>query len=124
MPRGRLEKCIPLFWHPCFDHSEGIFLFVLCRRSFGSLRFKGRSPLFLPKVVCFGPFERSKPLGVLFALFVPLVPKVFWFGPFRRSKPLGVRLDKYAKFTDSVYFANLLFCVASRCLPKLATWAA
>ena len=65
--------------------------------------------LFVPEVFWFGPFEKSKPLGVHFALIVPFVLKVFWFGPFIRSKPLGVRLDKYAKFTDSVYFANLLF---------------
>ena len=72
----------------------------------------------------FGPFERSRPLGVRFALFVSFVPKVFWFGPFERSKPLGVRFDKYAKFADSAYFANLLFYTACRCWPKLAIWAA
>ena len=33
-------------------------------------------------------------------------------------------MDKYAKFVDSAYFANLLFGAACRCLPKLATWAA
>ena len=55
----------------------------------------------------FGPFERSKPLGVRFALIVPFVLKVFWFGPFERSKPLGVYFDKYAKFADFAYFANL-----------------
>ena len=47
---------------------------------------------FVPKVFWFGLFERSKPLGVRFALIVPFVPKVFWFGPFERSKPLGVCL--------------------------------
>ena len=89
MPRGLKEKRLPPFWHPCFDHSEGIFLFVLCRRSFGSVRFKGRSSLLLPKVVCFGPFERSKPLGVLFALFVPFLSKVICFGPFEGLSPLA-----------------------------------
>ena len=78
----------------------------------------------VPNVFWFGPFEMSKPLGIRFALIVPFVPKVFWFGPFIRSKPLGVRLDKYAKFTDYVYFANLLFLAACRCLPKLTIWAA
>ena len=60
----------------------------------------------------------------ILALIVPFVSKVFWFGPFERSKPLGVRFDKYAKFADSAYFANLLFYAASRCWPKLAIWAA
>ena len=92
-------------------------------------------PLFSPKVFWFGPFERSKPLGFCLAFIVPLVPKVFfgsdlltgrsplafilalivplfspkvfWFGPFERSKSLGVYFDKYAKFADSTYFANL-----------------
>ena len=63
----------------------------------------------MPKVFWFGPLEESKPLGDRFGLIVPFVPKVFWFGPFERSKPLGVRFDKYAKFANSAYFANLLF---------------
>ena len=40
------------------------------------------------------------------------------------SGPPGRNTDKYAKFADSAYFANLLFFAARRCLPKLATWAA
>ena len=47
-------------------------------------------------------------------LIVFFVPKVFWFGPFERSKPLGVYFDKYAKFADSAYFANLQFYAAYR----------
>ena len=89
---GSDGKTSPPFWHPSFDSSEVIFgsdllkcrsplafvlhfLFILCRRFFW-----------------FGPFERSKPLGVRFVLIVPFVPKVFGFGPFERSKSLGVRL--------------------------------
>ena len=72
----------------------------------------------------FGLFKRSKPLGDRFVLIVPLVPKVFCSDLFERSKPLSVRFDKYAKFADSAYFANLLFYVACRCWPKLAIWAA
>ena len=50
-------------------------LYLLCRRFFGSDLLKCRSPL------AFG-----------LHLLCLLVPKVFWFGPFERSKPLGVRL--------------------------------
>ena len=32
--------------------------------------------------------KRQEPLGL--GLVVPFVPKVFWFGPFERSKPLGI----------------------------------
>ena len=55
-------------------------LYLLHRRFFGSELLKGRSPLvfglhllclLVPKVFWFGPFERSKPLGVWFALVVP-----------------------------------------------------
>jgi len=35
-------------------------------------------------------FKRSKPLGVLFALIVPIVPKVFLVRTLKRSKPLGI----------------------------------
>ena len=54
-----------------------VFFFLFCAEGL-LVRFvlKVKAP-FLPKVVWFGPFERSKPLGVLFAHFVPLVPKVF-----------------------------------------------
>ena len=108
---------------------------------------------FVPKVFWFGPFERSKPLGV-FALVVRLcrrflgsdllkgrrplafctccafVPKFFCSDLLKGRSPLAflhllcVCFDKYAKFTDSAYFANLLFCAACRCLPKLDFWAA
>ena len=50
MPRGLEEKRLPPFWHPCFDLSEGIFLLVFCRMSFGSVRLESRNPPFLPKV--------------------------------------------------------------------------
>ena len=63
-----------------------------CRRFFASDLLKSRSPL------AFG-----------LHLLCVWVPKVFWFGPFNRSKPLGLCLDKYAKFADFAYFANLLF---------------
>ena len=87
---------------------SGIHLSILPRLFFGSDLLKGRSPLafctycsFCAEGFWFGPFERSKPLGVCFALIVPFVPKVFWFGHFERSKPLGVCFDKYAKFADA-----------------------
>ena len=32
--------------------------------------------------------KRQEPLGL--GLVVPFVPKLFWFGSFERSKPLGV----------------------------------
>src|SRR6185437_3617452 len=34
-------------------------------------------------------FKRSKRLGVLFALIVPILPKVFWFGPLKGRSPLA-----------------------------------
>ena len=87
----------------------------------------------MPKVFWFGPFERSKPLGVWFALVVPfgaegffgsdllkgrsplafglhllclLVPKVFWFGPFERSKPLGVWFALVVPFGAEGFFGS------------------
>ena len=36
----------------------------------------------------------------------------------------NICVDKYAKFAGSAYFANLLFCLACGCLPKLAILAA
>ena len=86
---------------------------------------------FLPKVICFGPFERSKPFGIRFALVVPFVPKgfldrtfykveaplafvlrllyllcrrFFWFGPFIRSKPLGVRFALFVTLVPKVFW--------------------
>ena len=84
-------KTFPPFWHPCFDLSEGIFLLVFCRRSFGSVRLESRNPPwryfftfrdFSAEGFLVRTFKRPKPLGVLFAHFVTLVPKDFWFGPF------------------------------------------
>ena len=95
-------------------------LYLLCRRFFGLDLLKGRSPLafglhllclLVPKVFLFVPFERLKPLGVYLASTYCAFGcrRFFWFGPFNRLKPLGLCLDKYAKFADSAYFANLLF---------------
>ena len=50
----------------------------------------------------FGPFERSRPLGVRFALIVPFVPRIFWFGPFERSKPLSVRFALFVPFVPKI----------------------
>ena len=91
MPRGLKEKRLPPFWHPCFDLSEGIFLLVFCRRSFGSVRLKSQNPLwryfctfrdFSAEGFLVQTFKKPKALGICFALFVPFLPKVFWFGPF------------------------------------------
>ena len=104
-----MEKRLPPFWHPSFDSSDDIFgsdllkglsplafvlhlLCPLCRRFLGSDLLKGRSPL-----------------AFVLHLLCASVPKVFWLRHFEGSKPLGIRLDKYAKFADSAYFANLLF---------------
>jgi len=81
-------------------------------------------------------FKRLKPLGVLFALIMPIVPKVFWFGPLKVEAPwrsfctycaycaegfFGSDLEKVEAPWHSFY---LLFLAACRCLPKLAIWAA
>ena len=55
----------------------------------------------------FGPFKRSKPLGICLALIVPLFsPKVFWFGPFERSKPLGFCLAFIVPLVPKVFFGS------------------
>jgi len=76
----------------------------------------------------FGPFERSKPLGVFvivsvfcrsffgsdllkgrsplafFALFVRFLPKVFWLGPFERSNSLGVLFALIVSILPKVFW--------------------
>ena len=84
----------------------------LCRRFFGSYLLKGRSPL------------------AFFALIVRLCRRFFGSDLLKGRSPLAFLhllcfcVDKYAKFAGSAYFANLLFCLACRCLPKLAILAA
>ena len=106
---------------------------LLCQRFFGSDLFKDRSPLaFVLHFLCllcrrfFGSdlLKGRSPLAMVLHFLCLLCRRFFWFGPFERSKPLSVRFDKYAKFADSAYFANLLFYAACRCWPKLAIWAA
>jgi len=108
-----LALIVPLvpkvFWFGPFERSKplGVYFSTYCafcaEGFFGSDRLKGRSPL-----------------TFILAFIVPFVPKAFWFGPFERSKLLGVYFDKYAKFADSAYFTNLQFYAAYRCWPKLA----
>ena len=105
-----------VFWFGPFEGSKplGIFALVvhLCRRFFGSDLLKGQSPLAFLHLLCvcakgfFGSdiLKGRSPLAFLHLLCVCF--------------------DKYAKFADSAYFANLLFCLACRCLPKLAILAA
>ena len=101
--------CRRFFWFGTFERSKplGVYFSTYCafcaKGFFGSDRLKCRSPL-----------------AFILALIVPFVPMVFWFGPFERSKPLGFCFDKYAKFADSAYFANLQFTEhtdAGRSLP-------
>ena len=126
------------FWFVPFERPIGVFALVelFCRRFFGWDFLKGRSPLAFLHLLCvfaegfwFGPFEGLKPLGV-FALVVRLCRRFFGSDLFKGRSPLAflhflcVCFDKYAKFAESAYFANLLFCLACRCLPKLAILAA
>ena len=73
----------------CVFFAEGFLVWTFKRSKPLGVHFALIVPL-VPKVFWFRSFKRSKPLGVRFALIVPFVPKVFWFGPFERSKPLGV----------------------------------
>ena len=109
-------KNVPPFWHPSFDFSEVAYWPSLC--TYCALFVVG---------FWFVPFER--PIGV-FALVVRLCRRFFGSDLLKGRSPLAflhllcVCFDKYAKFADSAYFANLLFCLACRCLPKLAILAA
>ena len=67
---------------------------------------------FVPKIFWFGPFERSEPLSVRFAL---VVPKVFWFGPFERSKPLGVFCTCCAFVLISMQSLRILHTLLTYC---------
>ena len=116
------RKMSPPFLASIFRFSEGVFISHL--REIEVPWHLVRSSLDLePRVFGF-LLIGLKPFWCLFGTYCFLVPKVFWFGPFERSKPLGVRFNKYAKFADSACFANLLSYAACRCLPKLAIWAA
>ena len=71
--------------------------FFFSRSFFCSVRLKSRNPPFLPKVICFEPFERSKSLGVFLHTFVTLLPKVFWFGPLKGRSPLAFFLHLFCR---------------------------
>ena len=110
----------------CF-FAEGFLFRIICKVK-TLLRFCTYC-VFLPKVFWFGPFERSKPL-VVFALIGRFCRRFFGSDLLKGRSPLTflhllcVCVDKYAKFAGSAYFANLLFYLACRCLPKLAILAA
>ena len=69
------------------------------------------SPPFLASILrCFlsyfgfGPFERSKPLGVLFAFIVLIVPKVFLVRTFKRLNTLGVLFALLVSIMPKVFW--------------------
>ena len=136
-----MEKRLPPFWHPCFDRSEGIFLFLLRRRFFVSDLLKGRSPLaFFLHILCpwcrrffdsgllkgRGPLafvlhflclfcrrlfvsdllKGRSPLAFVLRLLCLLCRRFFWFGPFERSKPLGVRFSLIVPFVPNVFLVR------------------
>ena len=85
-----------VFWFRPFERSNPLGVCFRtccafwCRRFFGSDLLKGRSPL------AFG-----------LHLLCLSVPNVFWFGPFNRSKPLGVCLaSTYCAFGSRRFFGS------------------
>ena len=129
------------FWFGCFERSKPCRVFALvlclCRRYLGSDLLKGRSPLAFLHLLCVcaegflvRTFLKGRSSLAFFALVVRLCRRFFGSDLLKGRSPLAflhllcVCFDKYAKFADSASFANLLFCLACRCLPKLAILAA
>ena len=52
------------------------------------------------------PFLRAVVFEGFCFVFVSFVPKVFWFGPFERSKPLGVWFALVVPFGAEGFFGS------------------
>jgi len=100
------RKTSPPFLASIFRFSEGVFVSRL--REIEVPWYLVCSSLHLGSRVLGFLLIGSKPFWHLFGTYCFLVPKVFWFGPFERSKALGVYFVPVVPSVPIVFGSDLL----------------
>ena len=100
------RKTSPPFLAFIFRFSEGVFVSHL--REIEVPWYLVRSSLHFGSRVFGFLFIGLKPFWHLFGTYCFLVPKVFWFGPFERSKALGVYFVPVVPSVPMVFGSDLL----------------